>query len=64
MTMQQTPLLMSRLLGRGARLDPNIEIVTLQEEGTQGRFHFSLWICFTVFGKKELLIIDCTFYTT
>ena len=34
MTMQQTPLLMSRLLGRGARLDPNIEIVTLQEEGT------------------------------
>ncbi len=34
MTMQQTPLLMSRILGRGARLDPNIEIVTLLEEGT------------------------------
>jgi fatty-acyl-CoA synthase len=32
--MQQTPLLMSRILGRGARLDPNIEIVTLLEEGT------------------------------
>ena len=30
MTMQQTPLLMSRILGRGAKLDPNEEIVTMQ----------------------------------
>ena len=34
MTMQQTPLLMSRILGRGAKLDPNEEIVTLLENGT------------------------------
>ena len=34
MTMQQTPLLMSHILGRGAQLDPDIEIVTLQAEGT------------------------------
>lgn len=33
MTMQQTPLLMSRLLGRGAKLDPNVEVVTLQSAG-------------------------------
>lgn len=33
MTMQQTPLLMSRLLGRGAQLDPEIEVVTLQANG-------------------------------
>ncbi len=33
MTMQQTPLLMSRLLGRGAKLDPGIEVVTLQADG-------------------------------
>lgn len=33
MTMQQTPLLMSRLLGRGAKLDPSVEVVTLQSDG-------------------------------
>ena len=33
MTMQQTPLLMSRILGRGASLDPNVEVVTMMEEG-------------------------------
>ena len=33
MTMQTTPLLMSRILGRGAILDPDIEIVTMQAEG-------------------------------
>ncbi len=33
MTMQQTPLLMSRLLGRGAKLDPTVEVVTLQSNG-------------------------------
>ena len=32
--MQQTPLLMSRILGRGAKLDPNVEIVTLLADGT------------------------------
>ncbi len=34
MTMQQTPLLMSRILGRGAMLDPNVEVVTLTNDGT------------------------------
>lgn len=34
MTMQTTPLLMSRILHRGAKLDPNVEIVTLQADGT------------------------------
>jgi len=34
MTMQQTPLLLSRILGRGAKLDPNVEIVTLLADGT------------------------------
>lgn len=33
MTMQQTPLLLSRILGRGAKLDPNTEIVTLLDDG-------------------------------
>lgn len=33
MTMQNTPLLMSRILGRGAILDPNVEVVTLQANG-------------------------------
>lgn len=33
MTMQQTPLLMSRILGRGAKLDPNVEVVTLLADG-------------------------------
>ena len=34
MTMQKTPLLMSRILGRGAVLDPDIEVVTQQADGT------------------------------
>lgn len=33
MTMQQTPLLMSRILGRGASLDPEVEVVTQQANG-------------------------------
>lgn len=32
--MQQTPLLMSRILGRGAMLDPNVEVVTLTNDST------------------------------
>lgn len=42
-TMQQTPLLMSRLLGRGARLDPNEEIVTLQADGTHRQTLRTTW---------------------
>ena len=34
MTMQQTPLLMSSILGRGARHDPDVEVVTLLADGT------------------------------
>ena len=34
MTMQNTPLLMSRILGRGAMLDPEVEVVTMQADGT------------------------------
>ncbi|MFM1895924.1 MAG: hypothetical protein RLZZ385_998 [Pseudomonadota bacterium] len=37
MTMQNTPLLMSRILGRGAQLDPQTEIVTLQPGGKKHR---------------------------
>lgn len=33
MTMQTTPLLLSRILGRGAQLDPDTEVVTLQPGG-------------------------------
>lgn len=33
MTMQNTPLLMSRILGRGAHLDPEVEVVTMLEDG-------------------------------
>lgn len=43
MTMQQTPLLMSRILGRGATLDPNEEIVTLQENGTHRQTLQATW---------------------
>jgi acyl-CoA synthetase (AMP-forming)/AMP-acid ligase II len=43
MTMQQTPLLMSRILGRGARLDPNEEIVTLLENGTHRQTLKTTW---------------------
>ena len=41
MTMQNTPLIMSRILGRGAKLDPNEEVVTLQANGTHRHCHFS-----------------------
>jgi len=37
MTMQQTPLLLSRILGRGAILDPDVEVVTAQAGGTTHR---------------------------
>lgn len=37
MTMQNTPLLMSRILGRGAQLDPDTEVVTLQPGGKKHR---------------------------
>ncbi len=43
MTMQKTPLLMSRILGRGAMLDPNEEIVTLQENGTHRQTLRTTW---------------------
>ena len=43
MTMQNTPLLLSRILGRGARLDPNEEVVTLQENGTHRQTLKTTW---------------------
>ncbi len=43
MTMQQTPLIMSRILGRGAKLDPNEEIVTLMAEGTHRQTLETTW---------------------
>ncbi|MDG2072115.1 MAG: long-chain fatty acid--CoA ligase [Pseudomonadales bacterium] len=43
MTMQQTPLLMSRILGRGAGLDPNEEIVTLLAGGTHRQTLQTTW---------------------
>jgi acyl-CoA synthetase (AMP-forming)/AMP-acid ligase II len=42
-TMQQTPLVLSRILGRGAVLDPNEEIVTLQAEGTHRQTLKTTW---------------------
>jgi len=35
MTMQQTPLLMSRLMDRGAQVQPEVEVVTATEDGTR-----------------------------
>ncbi len=43
MTMQQTPLLLSRILGRGAALDPNEEIVTLLASGTHRQTLKASW---------------------
>ncbi len=43
MTMQQTPLLLSRILGRGAVLDPKVEIVTAQAEGTHRQTLGQTW---------------------
>ncbi len=43
MTMQNTPLLMSRILGRGARLDPEVEVVTMQAEGCRRQTLRQTW---------------------
>ena len=43
MTMQQTPLLLSRILGRGAQLDPNEEVVTLLHNGTHRQTLKTTW---------------------
>ena len=43
MTMQNTPLLMSRILGRGAHLDPEVEVVTQQAEGTHRQTLRKTW---------------------
>lgn len=43
MTMQNTPLLMSRILGRGAILDPDVEVVTMQAEGTHRQTLKQTW---------------------
>ncbi len=43
MTMQNTPLLMSRILGRGAILDPDVEVVTMQANGTHRQTLKQTW---------------------
>lgn len=43
MTMQQTPLLMSRILGRGAALCPDEEVVTLTAGGTHRQSNARTW---------------------
>lgn len=43
MTMQNTPLLMSRILGRGAILDPDVEVVTLQAKGSHRQSLKQTW---------------------
>jgi len=43
MTMQNTPLLMSRILGRGAELDPEVEVVTAQATGTHRQTLKQTW---------------------
>jgi acyl-CoA synthetase (AMP-forming)/AMP-acid ligase II len=43
MTMQKTPLLLSRILGRGATLSPEEEIVTLTEDGTYRQTYAETW---------------------
>ena len=43
MTMQNTPLLMSRILGRGATLDPEVEIVTQQVNSTHRQTIKQTW---------------------
>lgn len=43
MTMQNTPLLMSRILGRGALLDPEVEVVTMQANGTHRQTLKQTW---------------------
>lgn len=43
MTMSRTQLLMSRILGRGAQLDPNEEVVTLMPSGTHRQTLKATW---------------------
>ena len=43
MTMQKTPLLMSRLLQRGPKLCPDEEIVTLSAAGRQRQTYHETW---------------------
>ena len=43
MTMQLTPLLMSRILGRGAQLCPDEEVVTLTATGTHRQTNRETW---------------------
>lgn len=43
MTMQKTPLLMSRILGRGAILDPDVEVVTMQADGSHRQTLKQTW---------------------
>ena len=43
MTMQRTPLLLSRIMGRGAALDPHVEVVTLQEDGKHRQTLQATW---------------------
>lgn len=43
MTMSRTQLLMSRILGRGAQLDPNEEVVTLMPKGTHRQTLKATW---------------------
>ncbi|MDK1025333.1 MAG: long-chain fatty acid--CoA ligase [Gammaproteobacteria bacterium] len=43
MTMQKTPLLLSRILGRGAKLSPEEEIVTLTADGTHRQTYAETW---------------------
>lgn len=43
MTMQNTPLLMSRILGRGAMLDPEAEVVTMVKDGTHRQTLKQTW---------------------
>ena len=35
MTMQQTPLLMSNIMDRGAQVQPNVEVVTATADGVR-----------------------------
>jgi fatty-acyl-CoA synthase len=41
--MQNTPLLMSRILGRGAMLDPEVEVVTMMKDGTHRQTVKQTW---------------------
>ncbi len=43
MTMQNTPLLMSRILGRGAMLDPEVEVVTMVKDGAHRQSLQQTW---------------------